>query len=110
MNKNTVAKHISDDGKKTSYRIHCPACKNSHVFDERWTFDGNYETPTFSPSMLVHEDKTWRENSNDKHGHRCHSYVRKGVMEFLSDCTHSMKNTRVELEEINTVKRGEQSA
>ena len=98
MKEKVVTKLTSDGGKNPRHRIHCPACKCSHIFDERWTFDGDYDKPTFSPSMLVHEDKAYREASNDRHGHRCHSFVRKGIMQFLSDCTHAMKNKNVELE------------
>lgn len=45
-----------------------------------WSFDGNLESPTLSPSILT------------KTGHTknfvCHSFMRAGHMEFLSDCTH----------------------
>jgi hypothetical protein len=27
----------------------------------------------------------------------CHSFVKEGMIEFLSDCTHDMKNKTVEL-------------
>ena len=79
------------------HMIFCPACQCGHLFystyggKPQWTFDGNLEWPTFSPSMLVYP------------GHeqpRCHSFVRKGKIEFLSDCTHDMKGQTVELGEI----------
>ena len=41
------------------YRFHCPGCDEEHVIPTRphpqgWDFDGNEESPTFSPSILVH--------------------------------------------------------
>ena len=80
-----------------SYAIECPACNCLHVFDKRWTFNGDYVKPTFRASMLVHENKDYRKRSNDKHGHRCHSFVTDGKIKFLGDCTHSMKNQEVAL-------------
>jgi len=33
--------------------VMCPGCKHYHVFDQRWTFNGDFDKPTFTPSMLV---------------------------------------------------------
>ena len=90
---------VSDsDGKHLDYAIFCPACKCAHVFDDRWTFNGDHEKPTFSPSMLSHENPEVRKTSNGRYGHRCHSFVRNGQIQFLGDCTHDMKNKTVDLE------------
>jgi len=70
------------------YIIHCPGCKSWHFFDFRWTFNKNFEKPTFNPSLLV--------GLNDS-GRRCHSYVTDGKIRFLGDCFHDLKNTTVEL-------------
>lgn len=87
---------ISHDPKH--FAIFCPACKCRHLFDGRWNFNGDMDVPTFHPSMLIHENKDYRERSNDKHGHRCHSFVVDGKIQFLDDCTHQMKNQTVKLE------------
>ena len=42
-----------------------------------WEFDGNEEAPTLSPSLL-----------SRCRGGVCHSFVRNGEFQFLSDCTH----------------------
>jgi hypothetical protein len=83
----------------------CPGCKQRNedstglkripVGDTQgkepsWTFDGNLEAPTLSPSILT------RVNYPDKN-HVCHSFLRAGHFEFLGDCTHSMANQRVPL-------------
>lgn len=52
-----------------------------------WEFDGNLDAPTLSPSVLTRYDA----------GKVCHSYVKKGVIEFLGDCTHSLAGQHVPL-------------
>jgi len=34
------------------WMFYCPGCRCNHYFDKRWTFDGNEQSPTFSPSLL----------------------------------------------------------
>lgn len=44
----------SHDGPTTGHMIFCPACGCGHKFDVgRWQFNGDFEKPTFSPSMHV---------------------------------------------------------
>jgi len=71
--------------------IYCQGCKTHHVFDSRWTFNGDFEKPTFSPSMLVNQH---RPES------RCHSFVTDGNIQFLSDCFHELAGQTLELEDI----------
>ena len=54
---------------KGGWLAFCPGCQCGHLFDSRWTFNGNHEKPTFTPSMLV--------NATDPQT-RCHSYVTDG--------------------------------
>jgi hypothetical protein len=78
----------TSDGVHGGHLIECPACEYGHFFDLGWTFNGDLEKPTFSPSMLVYG------------GHntpRCHSFVREGRIEYLSDCEHSMAGKTVDL-------------
>jgi len=68
----------------------CPACKFPHGFTVgpgKWTWNGNREKPSVSPSLRV-------TNST---GLVCHSFVYQGRIEFLSDCTHALKGTMVDL-------------
>lgn len=73
---------------ETSERIwfRCPACGFPHGVTADWNFDWNAESPTFRPSVKVE----WENNI-------CHSYVTAGRIEFLSDCTHAMAGSTVEL-------------
>lgn len=69
--------------------VFCPACNNVHVFDKRWTFNGNEESPSFSPSMLVY--------AHDGGQPRCHSYVTDGKWRYLDDCEHAMRGCTVDV-------------
>lgn len=143
--------------------VYCPGCECRHdltveLLNDKWTrgdgspppvweFDGNMETPTFSPSLLcyssVHicrnehepticdsygkgcEEKghnigvrqddgsiDWHyrgmmqdDRSRWVYGHdahtrenvwgNCHSFIRKGIWEFLGDCEHSLAGQNV---------------
>ena len=81
----------TSDGQVGGVMIYCPGCKTHHVFDDRWAFNGDYEKPTFSPSMMV--------NRQDPDS-RCHSFVRNGNIEFLNDCFHDLKGQTVPLEDV----------
>lgn len=69
----------------------CPGCDECHVVKTSaggWTFDGNNDAPTISPSILV------TYNGADKKT-RCHSFVRAGKIQFLTDCTHPLAGKTV---------------
>jgi hypothetical protein len=70
------------------YWVDCPACKAPHRFDSRWTFDRNFEAPTFSPSMFL-------TSTRDGKTYICHSFLRGGIWQFLNDCTHSLAGRNV---------------
>lgn len=103
---------------RDAYVVKCPGCKSTHIFttgftdeSERqkyisqrgdgkcplWTFNGDLEKPTFTPSMLC----TWGDNSDPDFGRVvCHSFVTDGMIRFLGDCTHELRGKTVELPEI----------
>lgn len=94
----------------------CPGCKEMHVVaTSRWTFNGDYDRPTFSPSVLVTSghyvprfqtgDTCWctynAEHPDEPAPYkceRCHTWVRDGQIVFLSDCTHELAGKTVPLE------------
>ncbi len=49
-----------------------------------WTWNGNNDKPTFTPSLLCRVEYT-----DGKPTMVCHSYITDGMIQFLSDCTHS---------------------
>lgn len=72
--------------------VWCPGCDKAHRFVDRlsggpgWTFNRDFERPTFGPSLLCHyptmEDV-------------CHSYVVDGQWQFLGDSTHALAGQTV---------------
>lgn len=107
----------------------CPGCKEMHavtteVGASHWSWDGNADAPTFSPSILVtsgHHSPGWEGPDcwctyNAKHERkspfsckRCHSFVRAGQIQFLGDCTHALAGQTVPLPNLpgNSQDRGE---
>ena len=80
---------------KEIFFFHCPGCESGHAFyvgagsGPRWTFDGNMERPTFSPSLVNRWDQ-----------HVCHLFLRDGRIQFLSDCTHALAGQTVDLPDL----------
>lgn len=80
-----------------SHWVWCPGCKGLHMVrtphpdgtntGALWSWDGNTDAPTFEPSILV--------QGGSVPGYRCHSFLRAGVWEFLSDCSHELAGQRV---------------
>lgn len=95
------------DGGRVAFM--CPGCEETHQLRvegesrPRWGFNGDYERPTFTPSVLV-QDMRWvppvtAENLTEwkrapwkqtKVNHVCHSFVTDGQISFLNDCTHAL--------------------
>ncbi len=76
------------------YLFECPGCNTDHQIDNSWTFNGDMDKPTFNPSY-----RCWWE---DKDGaHNCHCFITDGFIKFLSDCTHELAGTTVELPDID---------
>ena len=76
------------------YFFMCPGCKETHrvyIGPGGWVFNGDYNNPTLTPSVLVTAEPT---------PYRCHSFVTNGKIQFLSDCSHELAEQMVELPEI----------
>lgn len=100
------------EGEQTGYRFTCPGCGSEHSIAVRphlnhcgagWVFNGNMDTPTFTPSLMVKMGPMWPEWS-EAHGGRqfeiCHSFIIEGRIQFLSDCTHKLAGQTVDLPDI----------
>lgn len=79
-----------------AYGFKCPGCEDEHWITVKygedtqqarpiWIFDGNLESPTFSPSL--HHTITFGDG---RPNFICHYFIRNGMIEFLSDCTHKL--------------------
>lgn len=101
----------------------CPGCEEAHVIrvgeggGPGWSYNGNPEAPTFTPSVLVRgvrleggdeeldrildtyklpEDRE-RMLADKRINTVCHSFVIDGRIQFLGDCTHGMAGQAVPL-------------
>ncbi len=97
----------------------CPGCKCGHgiwttkrnSISSIWSFNGDMEKPTFAPSLLITQEtwtppvtpeniEQWRKQpwTQTKTSSVCHSFIRNGMIEFLSDCTHALAGKTVPME------------
>lgn len=80
----------ASDGSETWW-FDCPGCGRGHAIRTKgpspcWEWNGSVDKPTFSPSILSPID-----------GQRCHSFVKDGMIQFLSDCDHALAGQTVEI-------------
>ncbi|MCK5132686.1 MAG: hypothetical protein KAR40_11110 [Candidatus Sabulitectum sp.] len=76
------------------YAFYCPGCERMHEVavnspfpnGAQWAYNNDPEKPTFSPSLHIKGEASC-----------CHSFVREGNIEFLSDCTHKLAGQTVAL-------------
>lgn len=85
--------------REIGFLFYCPGCKNSHMVTtvhEKpcWDFNYDAERPTISPSYLVQIPAS---DDGKYPAVRCHSYIRDGRIEYLSDCTHDLRGQTVDL-------------
>lgn len=104
--------HKANDGKLLFY---CEGCQCHHGVTDSWQFDGDFNNPTISPSILVRSTKMTEKGEYDweqwcKAGYPkegavpfesiptvCHSFVTDGKIQYLNDCTHELAGQTVEL-------------
>ena len=89
----------------------CPGCDGAHRIQHgagpgaRWSWNGNVNKPTFTPSVLVNYDH-WvppagpglpKPESQTLVREICHSFVTDGRIQFLGDCTHALAGQTVDI-------------
>lgn len=80
-------------------RVWCPGCETSHVIDlGLWEWDGGVERPSFHPSLLIYRT-VGPENTPE----RCHSFIRDGKWQYLSDSTHALAGLTVPMVPIGSI-------
>lgn len=70
----------------SAYLFWCPGCDDSHVVDNRWTFNGDFDRPTLTPSYYDYQTDEV-----------CHLFVSDGKIIFLKDSTHHLSEKTVPL-------------
>jgi hypothetical protein len=95
-------------GHEDYVRFYCPGCKELHCVPvvpgarrPNWEWNGSLDTPTLSPSILRRTGPFPEDakvpNLNAERLQVCHSFVREGHIQFLSDCTHELAGQTVPL-------------
>lgn len=80
----------------------CPGCDTAHAVPHgagtgpRWTWNGDAERPTFSPSLLVTYDGADAGTPNGLPA-VCHSFISDGRIQFCSDSTHALAGKTVDI-------------
>lgn len=95
--------YFYESGELAELMALCPACNVEHGFilkqpdgsshdgHPSWTWNGNWEKPTFSPSMLANKSAIYEDRP------LCHSFLREGQWHFLKDSTHKMAGKVIDM-------------
>ena len=94
----------------------CPGCGQDHCLPltgpNAWRFNGNAEWPTLQPSILATVLKVklgpdgkwngeWELGEDGKPlPNICHSFVKDGRIQFLTDSNHALAGQTVDLPEV----------
>jgi len=95
-----------------AYVIWCPGCEEAHRLPDSWQFNGNIQSPTFTPSFkhsgvkrkFVNGEWTgeWLyDNNGDPVPYICHYVLTNGILSFCGDCTHSLSGKSVPLPKLS---------
>jgi len=93
---------VNSKGQLVGYTHWCAGCRSRHMFNVSvpgeppsrpcWTFDGNMEKPTFSPSMRSYRPACEVDGVKYPEVTLCHYFLRAGEIEYLNDSTlHSLR-------------------
>ncbi|ACB80822.1 hypothetical protein Mpop_2665 [Methylorubrum populi BJ001] len=81
----------------------CPGCDGAHAVNVGpggWSFNGDFERPTFLPSVLVRYDGS-DAGKDGAPPAVCHSFVTDGEIRYLNDCTHALAGQTVPLKDFD---------
>jgi hypothetical protein len=83
-----------------------------HLLPDSWSFNGNINSPTFTPSFLhkgnllvYDENGKWngewqRDGSGNLISYICHYILTNGVLNFCGDSTHALRGQSVAMSEL----------
>lgn len=96
--------------KMIGIQFFCQGCGYPHLIytnpetsSKVWTFNGDLDKPTASPSLLNLTGSFAEPTFQDPEGippTRCHLYLNAGVISYLEDSTHDLAGKTIELPEI----------
>lgn len=84
----------------------CPGCLGGHSFhikppEPTWQWDGNMESPTFNPSLLVRHHGNENAEPRYREGQVCHLFVREGRIQYCTDSTHELAGQTVDMQPVS---------
>ncbi len=90
------------------YCFKCPGCDFLHQIADKtyqgngpkWDFNGDLKKPTFHPSYLIWHPGMKDGKPTGTKTNVCHSFIKEGKIEFLSDCHHHLAGKTVDLPDI----------
>lgn len=104
-----MPKFVEVENKRGYFLFVCPGCQMCHFvntnpeYGTTWQFNKDIDKPTVSPSLLVKYPFFHSFDRNEigvkgtEYTAVCHSFIRDGRIEYLSDCTHELKNKIVDI-------------
>ena len=84
---------IDKVNEETGWYFFCPGCNTHHSTKKRWTFNGNLEFPTITPSFHTRYTKTGEQLPYKV----CHLFVTDGKIIYLNDSTHKFSGQTIEM-------------
>ena len=68
----------------------CPACERIHPLPDGWTFNGDINGPTFSPSFRQEYFQRVGDQTERPRGEMrvCHYFIVQGTIQFCADSWH----------------------
>jgi hypothetical protein len=88
----------NEDRSTEGFSFFCPGCGHGHVYYTKgslaWSFNGNVDSPTFTPSLL-----NTCPNHPDPKQRVCHLFLTDGKLAYCGDCTHDLAGKTIELPE-----------
>jgi hypothetical protein len=81
-------------GNIVGYAFHCPGCDHAHIYytagPMTWSFNGDFERPTFAPSLL-----NTCPNHPDPKQRLCHLNLTGGILHYDGQNAHDLKGQSV---------------
>lgn len=87
---------------RIGYVFWCPGCEEHHMYftahsplrtqGPNWTFNGDMDRPTFTPSLL----NAWTHGESNE-PRRCHLFITNGRIIYCGDCTHALAGRTVDM-------------
>ena len=77
--------------KSGEYMFYCVGCKCHHFVTDKWII--KLDEATITPSVLTHR-------ANKPSERRCHSFITKGKIQYLQDCSHELAGKTVDMVEV----------